>query len=176
MTTTCDDHCLSAATGVADERGTDMRVARAGAGITAVSTAVFGLGLATAGPAAAAEGNWRAYGNTNPITSSTSTWRCASTDKIAVDVFAQACAIRSSGGTGVQGAVIVRNDRSSLYNVSAHMDLRTSSAGLGSWRCDSSGVGANSWSVCFGETVTQSSPVNSAGFANTAFLGVSPTV
>ncbi|MBE1594690.1 hypothetical protein H4687_000819 [Streptomyces stelliscabiei] len=30
--------------------------------------------------------------------------------------------------------------------------------------------------MCFGETVTQSSPVNSAGFANTAFLGVSPTV
>lgn len=124
-----------------------MRVARMGVGMTVAITSVVGVSLATAGPAAAADGTWRAYGNTNPITSSTSTWRCASSRELTDDVNAQVCAIRSSGGDSVQAAVIVRNDRSSLYSVAANMDLRTASSGLGKWSCASSGVGANS-SVC----------------------------
>ena len=54
-----------------------MRVARVVAGLTAVITAGLGLSLATAGPASATgSGTWRAYGNKNPFTSSSSTWRC----------------------------------------------------------------------------------------------------
>ena len=153
-----------------------MRVARMGVGMTVAITSVVGVSLATAGPAAAADGTWRAYGNTNPITSSTSTWRCAGSHELTDDVHAQVCAIRSSGGDSVQAAVIVRNDRSSLYSASAYMDLRTSSTGLGNWSCASSGVGANSWSVCFGKTLTQSSAVNSAGGAQGVSLRVSPYV
>lgn len=160
-----------------------MRVSRVAAGLMAVITAVLGLSLATAAPAAATEngtaatGTWRPYGNTNPITSSKSTWHCASTKRVATNVGAQVCAIRSPGGGAVQGAVIVRNNRSNLYSVRAAMDLVTSSGqSLGVWVCSSSGVGANSWSVCFGRTLTQSSPVNSAGAANDAALGISPFV
>ncbi|WP_229373602.1 hypothetical protein [Umezawaea beigongshangensis] len=77
----------------------------------------------------------------------------------------------------MQAAVIVRNNRSSLYSVEAGMDLYTSSGTYqGDWLCQSSGVGANSWSVCFGRTLPQSSPVNSAGFANSTSLGVSSLV
>ncbi|MEV1047614.1 hypothetical protein [Streptomyces sp. NPDC049916] len=124
---------------------------------------------------AAESGTWRPYGNTNPITSSSSTWRCAGSRTLATNVIAQVCAIRSPGGGAVQGAVIVRNDRSSLYSVQAAMDLYTSSEiNLGTWSCSSSGVGANSWSVCFGQTVTQSSPVDSVGIANGVSLGISP--
>ncbi|WP_328664440.1 hypothetical protein [Streptomyces sp. NBC_00328] len=77
----------------------------------------------------------------------------------------------------MQAAVIVRNNRSSLYGATAAMDLYTSSGTyLGDWACESSGVGANSWSVCFGKTLTQSSQVNSYGAANGAALGQSPNV
>lgn len=153
-----------------------MRITRTGMGAAVAITAALGVSLATAGPAAAADGAWRAYGNTNPITSSSSTWRCASTKEVADNVHAQVCAIRSAAGNSVQGAVIVRNDRSSLYSLAAYMDLRTSSANLGLWECSFSGVGANSWSVCFGKTLTQSSAVDSAGSAGAISLGVSPTV
>jgi hypothetical protein len=85
------------------------------AGLTAAITAALGLSLATAGPAAATEsgtrtqglavaeasGTWRAYGNTNPITSSTSTWKCGSSTTVATNVIAQVCAIRSSSGSSV---------------------------------------------------------------------------
>jgi hypothetical protein len=137
---------------------------------------VGGSLLVTTTPAAAATGSWRAYGNTNPITSSSSTWHCAGTKTIATSVGAQVCAIRSSGGGSVQGAVIVRNNRSSLYSVQAAMDLYNSSGKLGAWECSSSGVGANSWSVCFGQTISQSGSVDSVGIANGVSLGVSPKV
>jgi len=155
-----------------------MRATRMGAGLTVAITAVLGLSLATAGPAAATDaGAWRAYGNTNPITSSSSTWHCASSQTVATNVLAQVCAIRSSGGGGVQAAVIVRNNRSSLYGAEARMDLYTSSGTrLGDWACASSGVGANSWSVCFGTTLSQSSQVNSVGGLNGVNLGLSPNV
>ena len=73
------------------------------AGSTAVITAALGLSPATAGPASAADGSWRAYGNTNLITSSSSTWKCGSTEQIASNVGVQVCAIRSASGTSVQG-------------------------------------------------------------------------
>ncbi|MGW6776196.1 hypothetical protein ACWGBX_38060 [Streptomyces sp. NPDC055037] len=155
------------------------RVTRMVAGSTAALTAVVGLSLATAGSAAAAEsGSWRPYGNTNPITSSTSLWRCARTVHIESDVLAQVCAVRASNGNGngVQEAVIVRNERSSSYRATAAMDLANSSGYLNEWTCSSSGVGAKSWSVCFGRTITHAAPVNSAGAINGVSLGISPSV
>ncbi|MFI5531799.1 hypothetical protein ACIA8O_25030 [Kitasatospora sp. NPDC051853] len=154
-----------------------MRFARTAAAPMTVAAAALGLGLVSAGPAAAADsGSWRAYGNTNPITSSSSTWHCAGSKTIATDVLAQVCAIRSAGGGAVQAAVIVRNNRSSLFSVQAAMDLYNSSASLGSWVCSSSGVGANSWSVCFGKTLSQTAAVDSVGAANGVNLGLSPKV
>ncbi|MEU4254493.1 hypothetical protein AB0F15_44600 [Amycolatopsis sp. NPDC026612] len=138
------------------------------------------IGGAPAGPAAAsaaATGSWHAYGNTNPITSSASTWSCAGSKALTTNVLAQVCAIRSPGHASVQGAVIVRNNRSSLYSVAAAMDLYTSSGDkLGDWACASSGVGANSWSVCFGSTLAERSSVNSVGIANGVNLGISSNV
>lgn len=152
-----------------------MRLKRAIAVLTATAVSVIGLSLVAASPAAA--GTWRAYGNTNPITSSSSTWRCAATKTISTNVLAQVCAIRSEEGSGVQGAVIVRNNRSSLYSVDASMDLKNSSGVvLGGWACPSSGVGANSWSVCFGSTLIQHNSVNSLGWAKGEYLGISPNV
>ncbi|MGW4272564.1 hypothetical protein ACWEGQ_09400 [Streptomyces seoulensis] len=154
-----------------------MRVTQMAAGLTTALTAALGLSLATAGSAAAAgSGNWHAYGNTNPITSSSSTWHCAGTVPVASGVDAQVCAIRSSGGGAVQAAVIVRNNRSSLYSTQATMSLATSSTPLGNWACPSSGVGSQSWSVCFGPTLSWSGPVNSTGGANGVPLGASPSV
>lgn len=102
------------------------RIARMTAGPATAVTAVAGLSLAAAGPAAAAGGgSWRAYGHTNPITSSASTWHCAGTVPVSTDVSAQVRAIRSSGGGVVQGAVIVRNNRSTVYSAKAVVDLRT---------------------------------------------------
>ncbi|MGW0538498.1 hypothetical protein [Streptomyces sp. NPDC003032] len=158
-----------------------MRVTRTGAGSIVAITAVLGLSLATADPAAAADaGTWRAYGNTNPITSSSATWKCAGSKTVATSVLAQVCAIRSSGGGSVQAAVIVRNNRSSLYSARAIVDLYTATPAtyLGLWECASSGVGANSWSVCFGKTLSKPSSVkvNAAGFLNNVDLGQSPNV
>lgn len=157
-----------------------MRVTRVVAGSTAVVTAVLGLSLATASPAAAAEsGTWVAYGNTNPITSSSSTWGCAGTKTLGTDVLAQVCAIRAANNTAVQAAIIVRNNRSTAYTVSGSMDLYTSNdQGVGQWGCSSKAVAANGWTVCFGRSVTLSKviSVNSVGTANAVSLGLSPYV
>ncbi|RZU74356.1 hypothetical protein EV384_2810 [Micromonospora kangleipakensis] len=157
-----------------------MRVARVVAGLTAVITAVLGLSLATAGPAAAAEsGTWVAYGNTNPITSSSSLWKCAGTKTVTTNVLAQVCAIRTQNGGGayVQGAVIVRNNRSSLYSTTAFLSLsHTFGSLMGTWACPSSGVSANSWSVCFGRTLFSDMNVEAEGSIGTLELGRSPSV
>jgi hypothetical protein len=136
-----------------------MLVRRVVAGMTAIATAVLGLSLATAGPAAAADvGKWQHFGNTNPITStrSTNTWRCGSSVTVIAGLIAQACVIRSVNNlTIAQSAVIVRNDRPASYEVSATSDLFWSDGSLaGDWVCGRSGVAANSWSVCFGQTGT----------------------
>ncbi len=70
----------------------------------------------------------------------------------------------------VQGAVIVRNSNNYLYSVSASLDFyRDERAGfVGSWACSSSGVGANSWSVCFGSDFTPADGTRyyTGGYAN----------
>ncbi len=77
----------------------------------------------------------------------------------------------------MQAAVIVRNNRSSLFSVSAKMDLWDAPSGyLGDWACASSGVGANSWSVCFGRSFAWDGWVNSVGSAKGITLGASPYV
>jgi hypothetical protein len=100
--------------------------------------------------ATAATAGWMPYGNTNPITSSSASWRCNSTKSIGTNVGAQVCTVRSAT-EGVRGAIIVRNNNNSLYSVSASMTVYYDHDGFrGNWSCSSSGVGANSWSVCFG--------------------------
>ena len=137
-----------------------MRIRRAIVGLTTVMAAVLGLSLATADPAAAAgAGVWRAYGNTNPITSSSSTWRCGSTEALATNVGAQVCAIRARDGVTVQVALIVRNNRSSLYAVEGHVDMYTETGFDDLWSCPLSGVAPNSWSVCFGASVLRGRPI-----------------
>jgi hypothetical protein len=46
--------------------------------------------------------------------------------------------------------VVVVGNRSNLYSATATMDPYTASAMLSAEVSPSSGVGANSWSVCFG--------------------------
>ena len=141
----------------------------------AIITALLSLGLVTAGTASAATGSWKAYGNTNPITSSPHTWVCASSQAVTTNVVAQVCVIRSSGGGSAQGAVIVRNNRAGLYSTTARVDLWTADRGqIGIWDCPSSGVGANSWSVCFGrsQSVPSTDLANSFGWAGSKYLGV----
>jgi hypothetical protein len=155
-----------------------MGVGRRVAALAAVITAFAGLSLVTAGPAAAAEaGYWRAYGNTNPITSSPAEWSCARSKAIATDVLAQVCAVRSPNEVYVQGAVIVRNNRSSLFSTSAAMTVFSGEPRpLGDWVCSSSGVGARSWSVCFGRSFVFRPAVLASGEAKGVDLGVSPYV
>lgn len=140
-------------------------VTRLLAASAAVGTAVSGLLLATAGPAAAATGTWVPYGDNNLITTSSSRW---------------VCAVRTQNGTGpgVQGAVIVRNDRSSLFRVEAAVDLSLLPGGfIDRWTCSRSGVGADSWSVCFSETLSfPTRDLTARGGADGVNLGVSPLI
>lgn len=155
-----------------------MRVVRTVARSSAIITAVLGLSLATAGAASAADGNWAHYGNKNPITSSSSTWRCGPTETVELRVVAQVCAIRSASGASVQGAVIVRNNRDTSYNIDAWVRVRNSYVGsiAGTWDCKTTGVAANSWSVCFGETLAKLGSVYAAGYAGVESLEQSPDV
>jgi len=121
--------------------------------------------------ATAAVAGWMPYGNTNPITSSSASWRCASTKPIATNVGAQVCTVR--GSQGVRGAIIVRNNTNSLYSVSANMTVYYDHGSTrGNWSCSSSGVGANSWSVCFGTYFAPGfNQYYTKGYANNIFLG-----
>lgn len=147
-----------------------------------VTAAVAGMSLATSGPAEAGTeaGSWSPYRDKNPITSSSSTWKCGSTQTVTANVFAQACAIRSPGRGSVQAAVVVRNNRPSLYSVEAAVELIRATPGIHipeRWECARSGVGANSWSVCFGKTLAISDPVMvPQGGANGVLLPQSPEV
>jgi hypothetical protein len=157
-----------------------MRIPRAVAGLAAVIAAVLGLNLAAAGSAAAAvsweTGSWHPYGNTNPISSSSSTWNCDVTVSIGDNVGGQICAVRSASGNSVQAAVLVRNNRSSSASVWARMELFAGPTRLGGWNCATSGVAPHSWSVCFGRSLTRSSTAFSYGSANGVLLGVSGNV
>ena len=121
---------------------------------------------------------WRAYGNTNPITSSRSTWACGTTEAVATNVLAQVCAVRSQSGGYVQAAVIVRNKRSGLFGAAAHLEMYDHNTGdqLNEWNCASSGVAAHSWSVCFGETFPWAGLVSASGSVNNYNLYWSPDV
>ena len=156
-----------------------MRARHAVAGLATIVTAVVGLGLATAGSASAVEtGSWSPFGNTNPITSSSSRWACGDTTPVATSVIAQVCAIRSSDQVDVQAAVIVRNNRSTQFVApETSMNLEILGTPFNSWACPSSGLAANSWSVCFGTTQHVDGPeVQSAGHVGTTDLGTSRLV
>ncbi|NRQ33565.1 hypothetical protein HII36_17155 [Nonomuraea sp. NN258] len=137
-------------------------------------------GAGTAGPAAiAASGIWRSYGNTNPITPGSGTWRCQSPRPVDADaqVNGRVCVIRSPNGTSaVRAAVIVRNDGSGSYTATAALGLYTSSALIGSWACSSAEVAAHSWSVCFGQARTVRGRAYARGTVNAVDLGRSPWV
>ncbi len=123
--------------------------------------------------ATAATAGWVSYGSINPITSSSSSWRCAATQALSTKVGAQVCTIRSADGNGVQGAIIVRNDNSYLYSTDARMTVKYDFGAIrGNWSCPSSGVGANSWSVCFGATFAPGNyKYTTTGNANYTGLG-----
>jgi hypothetical protein len=153
-----------------------VNVKRMVVGLATVITAVIGLSLVTAGPAAAAAGVWVADGSTNPITSSASTWKCTATQSIGNGVGAQGCMVRAPGGKAIQGAVIVLNTRSTLYPVAAAMELKRyiGRQSLGRWECASAQLD-HGWSVCFGHGVSYefTALVTSSG-ANGVELGSSP--
>ena len=125
--------------------------------------------------ATAATAGWVYYGAINPITSSSSSWRCNSTVALTNDrnVGAQVCTVRSADGTGVQGAIIVQNRTSYLYNTNASMVVYYNDGRIrGSWSCPSSGVRASSWSVCFGSTFAANRYTYSTkGYADYKALG-----
>ncbi len=148
------------------------------AGLATITAVVLGLSMTTAGTAAAAVGAWAHYGDKNPITSSPSTWKCNGTRTVDTDVVAQVCAVRSFSGTSTQGAVIVRNNGSSTYTLSASVSLYVWGTGyLNTWNCPAAGVARNSWSVCFGKTIGESwMKVYASGTAGGVGLGVSPEV
>jgi hypothetical protein len=128
--------------------------------------------------ATAAAAGWKPYGNTNPITSSSSRWVCGKTIAVTTDekVVSQVCTVRNPSGEYVQGAVIVRNNRTSLFSTTASMSVHyANDYTYGSWSCSSSGVAANSWSVCFGTTFPSSYySYYTKGYANNVVLPRSP--
>lgn len=147
------------------------------AGLVSIA-AVVGLNVATAGPAAAVGyGSWINYRNTNPITSSASTWACGSTEQIDTLVGAQTCAIRSPNGKYVQAAIIVRNNKATSYAVPlGKVSLKTPNAVLNLWNCTQVTATANSWLVCFGDTLTHQGTVRSAGIVDLDELTQSPWI
>jgi hypothetical protein len=124
--------------------------------------------------------SWRPYGNTNPIRSSTSTWECGITYPLATGVGAQVCIVRTPDRKSTQGAIIVQNRSSSLYSASAGVSVyREDTSSMGSWECSRSGVAANSWSVCFGDTIRAITSYDNytyraTGYVNMTDLGFSP--
>jgi hypothetical protein len=147
----------------------------------AIITAALGLSMAAAGPASAADGTWVHYGNTNPITSSASTWHCGPTETVnnRPGVVAQVCAVRTAKGDAAQGAVIVRNNNDTSRSVDAWVSLRNSADDslAGFWDCGTTGVLGHSWKVCFGETLDPKfASVYAGSNVNDDFLVRSPNV
>lgn len=135
------------------------------------SAAALGLGFISA-LQAAADGKWQPYGNKNPITSSRSSWKCASTVTVGVNLLSQVCIIRSPNRASIQGAVIVRNNNTFLYTTYANVTVLNSRGDIfDTWYCPQSGVGAKSWSVCFGKTLSWKGLAYSYGRADGDWLG-----
>lgn len=127
-------------------------------------SATFAVGMIlaavfTAQPASAAAGSWQPYGTsfTTP-----SNWYCSSTGNNTL-ISSQTCVVRS--GAYVQAATIVRNLSSSAVSVRVEDQAIQTEWGtrIGRGDCVSSGVAANSVSVCFTPTVEWASPVNAWG-------------
>jgi hypothetical protein len=150
------------------------------AAAVAVASVALGLSLVTATPAAAASGTWVRYGNTNPITSSSSTWRCGGSESVGTNLVAQVCAVRSPAGTGIQGAVIVRNNANYDQSINVTDMALHRGTSLGSWGCETwATMLRNSWTVCFGATIKDPYPswgVFAWGYANATRLDDSPEV
>jgi len=138
------------------------------------ATGTLAFVLTSALQAMAATGSWRPYGNTNPITSSSSTWKCQSSKTVATNVIAQVCTIRSANTAAVQGAVIVRNNNSSSFRTNAGMTVYYENGTVrDTWSCSLSGVAANSWSVCFGSSFSANGyRYYTSGYANNVSLGI----
>ncbi|WP_250009224.1 hypothetical protein [Actinoplanes sp. M2I2] len=180
-----------------------MRIKASSAAAAVIITATLGLSVMTASPAAAAEtvrgnwptageadpmgfgksaaadpevGTWRSYA-TNPINAGSSTWRCGDAKGIGTDISGRPCIIRTADRESVQGAVVILNNRSSIVPVEAAVVVRAAAYEpfeLGEWHCSRSGVGARSWSVCFGETFSFSDKADTQGGANGKDLLYSP--
>jgi hypothetical protein len=155
-----------------------MKLKRLAASAVTSFTAIVGLNVVAVGPAQASPyGTWRPY-RTSPINVG---WRCGATSTITTGVFAQACVIRSTAVTNrVQAAVIVQNRRSTGYSTWADASLmednvERSGIGEGTWRCSSSGLAANSYSVCFGETEIFADFALAGGTVHNVILGYSPS-
>jgi hypothetical protein len=119
-------------------------------------------------------GTWRAFGGTNPILFSSSIWTCAASKQIGTNVVAQVCVVQSPDSFSVQPAVIVRNDKPVEYDATAAMSLsvETPSGSTFGYDCPQSGVAPHSWSVCFGNTITNPLGVAAEGEAgNNVDLG-----
>ncbi|MBB5803699.1 hypothetical protein F4560_003467 [Saccharothrix ecbatanensis] len=91
-------------------------------------------------------------------------------------MLAQACIVVSANRNSMQGAVIVRNNRSSLFAANASVSLYRPSGHqvMDAWKCSESGVGANSWSVCFGKTITYPGSTRAEGSVNYREIPGSP--
>ncbi|MET9634075.1 hypothetical protein ABZX92_42145 [Lentzea sp. NPDC006480] len=72
----------------------------------------------------------------------------------------------------------MRNNRSSLFGTAASVEVRDRFTldTLGVWDCPTSGVAANSWSVCFGATTRWLYHVYAVGDAKGVFLGTTGQV
>jgi hypothetical protein len=126
-------------------------------------------------PATAAEEFWLLFGNTNPITYTGGVWRCHSTVAVSKNVGAQVCTIRSGSGNeeSVGGVIIVRNNNNYPYDASASLAVYSEGSFISrSSSCPSSGVRANSWSVCFGSSIYNTrSRYYTGGYVNNTWLG-----
>jgi hypothetical protein len=120
--------------------------------------------------------DWKDYGNINPISSSTLTWTCTKSKQIDTGIYGQVCLVRSFDGQIVQGAIIVRNNNSYLYSAGARGTLFNIDGNpITTWDCPHSSFGANSWSVCFGNTLKYPYLACATGFfSNHTRLGFTP--
>ncbi|MER6915787.1 hypothetical protein ABT354_29280 [Streptomyces sp. NPDC000594] len=156
-----------------------MRVTRAIVGLATAGAAVLGTAPATAAPAGAVEaGVWGHYGDVDPITVSSSLWRCGDSRTITTGVIGRVCAVRAANGTGigVHTAVIVRNNRSTSFLAQADASMWRSGVNMGHWICSAEWVEASTWSVCIGLTRHDAHSVSAKGWLNGWSVGSSPTV
>jgi hypothetical protein len=126
--------------------------------------------------------DWKDYGNINPIGSSPLTWTCTTRTqfdpgkKIDTGIYGKVCLVRSFDGQNLQGAIIVRNYNSYLYSTGASGTLFNIDGNpITTWECPQSSVGANSWSVCFGNIFKYPYLASATGFfSNHTRLGLTP--